>query len=155
MKKVMTMVLSLFLGVALYGCNSETTTTTTGLNYEMFDYIEDYDEIFDRRQGTYLVYIYSPSCTVCESIKDTVLEFADTYTAHEIYFLDVTNASSTAETEFLSLIGLSSTVFGTPSLVIVVDNDFDKTAFSHYFFAGGTEIPAVIRDIQNGAYQYF
>jgi len=155
MKKILTLVLSLFLGVTLYGCAEETTTTSTGLDYEMFDYISDYDEIFNRRQGTYLVYIYSPSCSVCQSIKETVLEFADTYTGHVIYFLDVTNATDTAESDFLERIGLDSTNFGTPSLVVVVDQDFDKTAFSHYFFAGATEIPAVLRDIQNGAYQYF
>ncbi len=155
MKKIIALLVAVTLGISLFGCSGDETTTTTGLNYEMFNYISDYDEIFDRREGDYLVYIYSDTCSICDTIKDTVLEFADTYTGHMIYFFEVTYATTELKTEFLSYIGLNEILFGTPSLVIVKDNSFETTSFSNYFFAGATDIPRVLRDIENGTYNYF
>jgi len=155
MKKLLTLGAIAILSLVLFGCSGDTTTTSDGLSYDMFDYIEDYDEIFDRREGTYLVYLYSPTCSICNSIKDTVLEFADTYEKYNMYFFNVDNGTTALETEFLNTIGLSSSLFGTPGLVLVKNNSFDKTALSLYYFAGGTEIPNILRDIQNQSYPYF
>lgn len=154
MKKLLSLGVIAFLSFLLFGCSGD-TTTTEGLSYDMFDYIEDYDEIFDRREGTYLVYIYSPTCTICIDIKSTVLEFADTYEKYNIYFLNADNATTALKTEFLNTIGLPETMYGTPALVLIKNNSFDKTALSLYYFAGAKEIPNILRDIKNGSYTYF
>lgn len=156
MKKIITAAFMIILGMTFLGCSNTTQeVTTTGLDYEMFNYISDYDEVFNRREGTYLVYFYSATCANCIAIKNTVLTFANTYTAHTIYFFNVDNATADLKTEFLTLIGVSSSKFGTPSLIIVKDFKFDKTAQSNYYFSGATDIPPALRDIQNGTYQYF
>ena len=139
----------------MVGCNSETTTTTTtGLDYDAFDYLTDYNQVFTRREGTYFVYFYSLTCSNCIKIKSSVLEFADTYSDYNTYFFNVDNGTDTYKAEFLAAIGVSSTNFGTPSFLVVVNGSFDKTKLSNYFFSGATVIPALLRDIETGTYQY-
>jgi len=156
MKKIITAAFLTIFGFAFLGCSNVTTeVTTTGLDYEMFDYLSDYDEVFDRREGTYMVYFYSATCPNCIAIKDTVLEFANTYTRYNLYFFNVDNATADLKAAFLTTIGVSSSKFGTPSLIIVKDSAFDKTAVSNYYFSGASEIPPALRDIQNGTYNHF
>lgn len=156
MKKILTLVAFLAVTFALQACSNTTTeTTTTGLQYDMFDSITDYDEIFNRREGDYLVYLYQTDCVNCLAIKDTVLAFADTYTAHAMYFFNVGGLSSEYEAAFLETVGETSSSFGTPTLIVVTNNSFDATAKSHYYFVGKLEIPAVLRDLKNNAYSYW
>lgn len=154
MKKTLSLTFAFLLTFAFIGCNKTTETTTTGLDYEMFYHLDDYNTVFNRREGTYLVYIYQPTCTGCEAIKDTVLEFADTYTGHVIYFFDVSKATASLQVNFLNMIGISSVEFGTPTLLLIINNSFDNTARSHYYFSGASPIQNILRDIEYDSYEY-
>lgn len=130
----------------------EKTTITYGMDYDQFDYILDYDEIFSQENDIYFVYIYSPTCINCISIKSTVLEFANTYEEYHIYFLNVDNATSSLQTEYLDKVGKTKVV--TPVFLIIKNQDIDETNVSNYYFSGATQIPAILIDIQNGTYQF-
>ncbi len=155
MKKLFTITLGLLLGLALLGCTDTTESTTAGLSYDNFFSITDYSQIFNRNEGTYIVYMYSTSCAHCENIKPTVLGFADTHADDiMIYFFDVTNGTEAAQTVFLNTVGLTTNTFGTPTLIVVVDNAFDITARSNFLYSGEIPITSILRDIDNGAYTY-
>ena len=149
MKKILQPVLLLFLLFTFVGCNQ---TTQYELNYDEFDYIEDYDEVFNRREGTYLVYVYSLTCAICQELKPTILNFADTYEDNMLYFFNVDKASPELRQAYLDKIGLSK--LNTPVLLVIVDNDFDKTNLTNFYFDGKAKIPSIINDIQNGTYEY-
>ncbi|MFA5007411.1 MAG: thioredoxin family protein [Candidatus Izemoplasmatales bacterium] len=144
--------LTLLVGFALVACQTA-TTTLGGPDYDDFDYIEDYDEVFNRREGTYIVYLYSESCYTCNSIKDEVLAFAGAYADRTIYFLNVDNATATKETVFLTTLGKNEV--GTPTLLLIKDSGFDKNASSRYFFTGSSPILSIINDLENGDYPYW
>jgi hypothetical protein len=142
----------ILVGVALYAC-STTTITTEGLDYEDFNYIEAYSEIFDRREGTYLIYLYEPTCANCNKIKTSVLSFAAGYTAHPIYFFDVTGIEDEAgEATYLAKTG--QTTLSYPALIVVIDNDFDLTNKAKYLYTGVSKIPLVLTDMKNGVYDW-
>lgn len=151
MKKLWILLTVLVLSVMLFACQ-EDVTSTYGLSYDQFDYISDYDEVFTQVEGTYLVYVYSPTCANCITIKTKVLQFANTYSEIKIYFFNPETASSEKKADYLTKIGQPDTY--TPSLIVVIDNDFDNTNTSAYYFQGGTEVPNILKDIENGAYQY-
>lgn len=152
MKKIGLVISMFFLGVALYAC-STSTTTPEGLSYEDFNYIEAYSEIFDRREGTYLIYLYEPTCSNCNKIKTSVLTFASTYTAHPIYFFDVTGlADETGEAAYLAKTGQAELIY--PTLIVVIDNDFDLTNKTKYLYTGVSKIPLVLTDMKNGVYDW-
>lgn len=144
--------LTLLLGFALVACQTA-TTTLGGPDYDDFDYIEDYDEVFNRREGTYIVYIYSETCGTCNSIKDEVLAFASSYTDRTIYFFNLDGATATKEEELLTPLGQSEV--GTPTLILVKNKGFDKNAFSNYCFSGSSRILSIIVDLENGDYPYW
>jgi hypothetical protein len=143
--------LALLLAFSILSCDA--ATTTSGLSYEDFDHIDDYDEIFDRRQETYLVYIYSLSCSNCASFKEEILAFASTYTDHVLFFFCADDGTSDLEADYLATIGATSLL--TPTLLLILDNDFDRNTASRYYFTGSTRIRTVLNDIESDSYQYW
>ena len=144
--------LSALLAFTLLACQT-TTTTTAGLDYSDFDYIEDYDEVFTRREGTYVVYLYSLSCAQCETIKDDVLAFASSYADRTVYFFNLDLGSSTLQNTFLTTLGKATV--GTPTVILVADGGFDKTASSRYFFTGSSDVLSILADLAKGSYPYW
>jgi len=150
-KRLFLPLLFLFAAFALTACAE--TTTAAGLDYDDFDYIEDYDEIFDRRAGTYIVYLYSESCHNCATIKSEILAFASAYDDHVLFFFNVGEGSAALQNDYKEAIGI--TEVQTPVLLLITDNGFDKTASSRFYFAGVTAIRAILNDLENGSYQYW
>lgn len=150
------MVLMSFL---LVGCTSTTTTTsltdgTSTLDYSDFDSLSDFNEVFNRRQSTYLVYVYSSYCTVCATIKDEVFSFAATFDDYPIYFFNAgLVADSDYKQDYLDAIGQSTAQ--TPVMIVVKDNDFDKNNINQYLFIGAIKIRSAMTDMLNGAYPYW
>ncbi|MDP3130641.1 MAG: hypothetical protein Q8N15_04820 [Bacillota bacterium] len=142
----------LFLAFSVTACAVE-TTTTDGLDYDDFDYIEDYDEVFNRREGTYIVYLYSESCYNCGEIKEDVFAFASTYADRTMFFFNVDGATSDLQNAFLTTLG--RTQVGTPSLILIKNNAFSTTASSRYFFSGASAILSILEDLEKGTYQYW
>jgi thiol-disulfide isomerase/thioredoxin len=157
MKKLFTMILFGLVSVSLFAC--QTTTATTTVNYDLFEQIARYQDVFNRREGTYLVYVYSDSCVVCETIKTQVYNFADTYpdgeTGHEIYFFNAAKATDSAANQAAYLLAVGQTQVSTPVLLVIIDNAFDKTNLSTYYFAGAQAVSNILEDIKNGAYAPF
>ncbi len=150
-KKLMlisTLLLSLF---TLLGC--ATTTTTDVLDYDDFDYVDDYNDVFNRSQGTYIVYVYASSCSVCAKIKADVLEFAEGYTDYPIYFFDAGAVDTTYQADYLNTIGQASVQ--TPTILIIKNNTFDKTNVSRYLFSGESKIRSLMTDLENDAFLYW
>ncbi len=152
MKRLFLPLILLILAFSATAC-AEKTTTTAGLDYEDFDYIEDYDEVFNRREGTYIVYLYSESCFNCGEIKRDVLAFADSYTDRAMFFFNVDNATAELQNAFLTTLG--RTQVGTPSLILIKDNGFSTTASSRYFFSGASAVLSILTDLEKGTYQYW
>ncbi len=151
-KRLLFPVLMFLFAFSLVACQEE-TTTTAGLDYGDFDYIEDYDEVFNRREGTYIVYLYSDSCFNCGEIKADILAFADSYTDRAMFFFNVDNATSDLQNAFLTTLG--RTQVGTPSLILIKDNGFSTTASSRYFFSGASSVLSILTDLEKGTYQYW
>lgn len=152
LKRMLVLSLLVLTSFVLVGCGTTTTTADT-LDYEDFNYLESYSEIFDRREGSYLVYIYEPSCSNCNKIKNTVLTFASEYTAHAIYFFDTTDIDDqTGLSDFLQR--TAQTSLDTPTLIVVVDNDFDKTNQGKYLYTGTSKIPLALSDLKKGAFDW-
>lgn len=146
--------LVLFLGVfAFIGC-SESTTTEAGLDYSDFDSIVDYSEVFNRREGDYLVYVYQTNCASCIRLKSDFLAFANQYDDHNIYFFNVANVSESSDSStYLATIGQSSVQ--TPLLLVIKNKSFDSTNISRYLYAGEAKIRAVMTDFENNAFPYW
>jgi len=153
LKKSLLSFLLIFTLFATLGC-SDVTTTTKGLDYSDFDYITDYSEVFNRREGDYLVYIYQDNCAACIRLKTDFLNFANQYTDYNIYFYNVgTSSDTTNQAQYLSIIG--QTQVSTPVLLVVKNKSFDNTNVSRYYFAGETKIRAMMTDLQKDAYPYW
>jgi len=151
-KRLLLPLLLLVLAFSTTACQAE-TTTTAGLDYDDFDYIEDYDEVFNRREGTYIVYLYSESCFNCGEIKEDVLAFAEAYSDRAMFFFNVDGATADLQNAFLT--ALARTQVGTPSLILIKDNGFSTTASSRYFFSGASAILSILTDLEKGTYQYW
>jgi len=150
-KKTLLLFSILFSLVALIGCGTQTTTEAV-LDYDVFDYLSDYDEVFDRPAGTYLVYVYAASCQACARLKTDILEFASQYTDHVIYFFNAGAVDSTNQAPYLAAIGQTSVQ--TPTMLII-QGGFDLTNVSRYLFIGETRIRSLLTDLNNDAYQYW
>jgi hypothetical protein len=157
MKKLLTMILFGLVSVSLLAC--QTTTVTTTVNYDLFEQIDRYQDVFNRREGTYLVYVYSDTCVVCETIKTQVYNFADTYPetegGHVIYFFNAAKATDSAANQSAYLSSIGQTQVSTPVLLVVIANNFDKTNLSTYYFAGAQAVSNILDDIENDAYAPF
>jgi thiol-disulfide isomerase/thioredoxin len=150
-QRILTPVLALLFAFALFACDQ--TTTTAGADYGDFDFIEDFDEAFNRREGTYIVYLYSETCENCNRIKDQMLAFAAAYDDRVIFFFDVAKATTALQDAFLFQLG--KTTVNTPTLILITANGFDKTVASRFYFEGASAILGIINDLENGSYQYW
>lgn len=153
MKKILSLFLIPLLFVFVLACQ-ETTTTTT-LNFDLFEQIDRYQDVFTRREGTYLVYVYSDSCVNCATIKERMHEFASTYEGHVIYFFNAALATDGASYQQSYLTKINQSQVQTPSLIVVVDNDFDLTDVSTYYFSGAQAVLNILDDIEYGVYAPF
>lgn len=151
-KRLLFPLILFILAFSLSACAAE-TTTSAGLDYDDFDYIEDYDEVFNRREGTYIVYLYSESCFNCGEIKEDVLAFAASYTDRAMFFFNVDGATADLQNAFLTT--LARTAVGTPSLILIKDNAFSTTASSRYFFSGASAVLSILTDLEIGDYPYW
>lgn len=151
--KVLLFALTLSLSFTILACN--TTTTEEGASYEMYDSFDRYQDAFTRREGTYLIYIYSTSCSACLTFKPEILAFADSYTDEVLYFFNSAAATdaSTHQQAFLAAIGQASVE--TPTLLLITDGGFDTTNIDKYYFAGISEIRNILNDLSNNSYPYF
>lgn len=153
MKKVLCLLaLSLFLPTLL-AC--QTTTTTTAVNFDLFQQVDRYQDIFTRREGTYVVYVYSDTCGACLQIKEEMATFANTYTRKVIYFFNASKATDAQTYQQLYLTYIGQTQVQTPVLLVVVNNSFDSTNQALYYYAGIAAIRNITRDMQNNAYLPF
>jgi hypothetical protein len=149
------MVLMSFL---LVGCTSTTTTTsltdgTSTLDYSDFDSLSDFNEVFNRRQSTYLVYVYSSYCTVCATIKMKYFHLLlRLMTIRSILSMRI-SCGFRLQTRLLDAIGQSTAQ--TPVMIVVKDNDFDKNNINQYLFIGAIKIRSAMTDMLNGAYPYW
>ncbi len=152
-KKTLFLLLILVLTLSAFACN--TTTTETALSYEDFEYFDRYQDAFNRREGTYLIYIYSTTCTVCATFKPEVIAFAAAYTDEVIYFFDSGAATdaATSQPAFLAAIGQAS--LQTPTLLLIKDGAFDLTNIDKYFFSGIPAIRNILNDLTNNSYPYY
>lgn len=66
----------------LYGCQSSNPKS-----YSDFPHINHWDEILDMKSDVTILYLYSPTCRVCQSIKEPVLELFDFLQAHVAVYL--------------------------------------------------------------------
>ena len=151
LKKTILLFSILFSLLALIGCGTK-TTTEDALDYDDFDYLSDYDEVFDRPVGTYLVYVYAETCQACARLKTDILAFASQYTDHVIYFFNAGAVDSTNQAPYLEAIGQASVQ--TPTMLVIKDG-FDLTNVSRYLFIGETRIRSLITDLTNDAYPYW
>jgi len=159
-------VILLFLTLLLTGCalsTAETTSlatttgttissdlwTTTDLDYAVFDHLGGYDEIFDRSQATYIVYLYSLTCHNCAAIKQDVVAFATTHTLHQVYFLNVDQVDSEGRAEYLARTGQLS--IGVPCLVLVSEQGtFDPEMTGQHLARGSAAVLELIALIEAG-----
>ncbi len=153
MKKIITLLVLSFLLPILLAC--QTTPTTTEINFDLFQQIDRYQDIFTRREGTYLVYVYSDTCGACLQIKEEMATFGNTYTRKVIYFFNASKATDAQTYQQLYLTYIGQTQVQTPVILVVVDNTFDSTNQSLYYYAGVQAIRNITRDLQNNAYLPF
>lgn len=153
-KRFLLMMIMILGSFSAIGCNLTATTTQVGLDYSEFDSISDYTEVFNRREGNYLVYVYQTNCSACIRLKTDFLAFADTYSDKNIYFFNVGNLSESADSStYLATIGQPSVQ--TPVLLVIKNNSFDKNNVSRYLYTGESKIRAVMTDLQNGSFLYW
>jgi len=130
----------LFLfSITLTGCvNSAKTITfsslgTTSSSEMSHDYSEisnmriDWDEIFDQKDDSYYVYIYSRTCSHCVSIKNKMIKYA--LTNNGIYFVE-DSEKIVIKNDINYTIGLSSAeklaILGFPSLLKITKKILTK-----------------------------
>lgn len=153
MKKLLTLLVLSFVLPILLAC--QTTTTTTEINFDLFQQIDRYQDIFTRREGTYLVYVYSDTCGACLQIKEEMATFGNTYTSKMIYFFNASKATDAQTYQQLYLTYIGQTQVQTPVILVVMDNTFDSTNQALYYYAGVSAIRNITRDLQNNAYLPF
>jgi thiol-disulfide isomerase/thioredoxin len=153
-KSLLLLIIITLSAFALWACVHTTTppVTTSGLDYADFDTITSFDQIFIQEEGTYLVYLYSSSCSNCLSIKETVLNFALTYPYHTIFFFNVYGYKDTNPEvqQYLEDVNLAKLL--VPSLLVIVNNEFDTTQMNKYYYEGKTRITAFLDDLQKGGF---
>ncbi|HAQ57081.1 MAG TPA: hypothetical protein DCR44_06765 [Acholeplasmatales bacterium] len=124
--------------------------TTTVLDFAGLNHINGYDEIFDRSTSTYIVYLYSLSCHNCSTIKQQVHDFATTYTAHPVYFLNVETVDSDGREDYLAATGQDSV--GVPCMVLVSGSgSFDPEETGAHLARGSSAVLELIAAIQGNS----
>jgi len=103
-------------------------------DYSYYTTITEYDGILEYTNGgdealqDYVVYFYADDCSNCATIKNTALKDGNKLNKNEELFFIADTGNMNDETEnfpaFLDSVDLSSTEFGTPALLIVVDGEF-------------------------------
>ncbi len=150
--------LLVLLSLPLSACATTTAATTDeGLDYDDFDFIGAFYQIWNRTApgGDYLVYLYSTDDLACDRLKEDILAFADAYSDHPVYFFDVTGMNtSTAsfQEEFRDKTGITSVPY--PALFLIKDQSFDKTKVSQYYYSGSAAIRAILYDLENGTFAF-
>lgn len=135
MKKLFSLLLLLTLSFTLAGCED-----SSEYSYSDFTHLTNFSQIQTQDEEVYLVHYYSLTCSHCELVKPTILEFADTNTKGvKVYFIDAYNVTGTNYVDGMD---------GTPALLtisngLIVDMN-----------VGSVNIPLVLEDIEQGQYAY-
>ena len=150
--------LLVLLSLPLSACATTTTTTTAeGLDYDDFEFIGAFYQIWNRTApgGDYLVYFYSTADSACERLKEDMLDFADAYDGHPVYFFDVT-ALTTSDQYFQEYFYLKTGIASVPypALLLVEDHGFDKTKVSQNYYSGTSAVRAIVYDLQSGTFTF-
>ncbi len=117
---------------------SGTTSVLDMLNihmsdYDEFDHLSSFSEVETQAEGTYLVYYYSVSCGYCNQIKEEVLDFAESNDANmKVYFINAAEVPSQG----------SYNITGTPSLLYIVDNEFEDK------ISGAYDVPEFLQNLE-------
>ncbi|MFA6649375.1 MAG: hypothetical protein WCS48_04710 [Candidatus Izemoplasmatales bacterium] len=155
-KSLLLLIIIPLSALALWACMATTSeeVTTSGLDYADFDTITAFDQIFIQDEGTYLVYLYSTNCSNCLSIKTEVLNFAMTYPYKTVFFFNVYGYSETDPEviQYLSDTKISDLL--VPSLLVIVNNEFDNTQMSKYYYEGTTRITNFLDDLEKGGFVF-
>ena len=132
-----------------------TTTTSTYNGFDLFNQIDRYQDVFTRREGTYVVYVYSDTCSSCQNIKQEMFEFGSDYDQKAVYYFNVSKATDaqTYQQVFLQYMALSQVQ--TPAIIIVMNNTFDSTNMSLYYYVGIQSVRNIVRDLRYNAYAPF
>ncbi len=149
-------VVMIAMAFAMTACQT-TTSTVDELDYEDFDYIDSFAQIWTRRDpgGDYIVYLYSTSCATCEDIKDELFAFAQNYTAHHVYFFDITGYQTSdpdVAQNFVAVTGITQLYY--PALLLVQNQSFDPTAQNRYYYSGKTRILPILYDLEHGVFTF-
>lgn len=150
--------LLVLLSLPLSACATTTTTTTAeGLDYDDFEFIGAFYQIWNRNAsgGDYLVYLYATDDLNCDRLKEDVLAFADAYSGHPVYFFDVTGISTSDQyfqEYFKAKTGIATVPY--PALLLIKDQSFDKTKVSQYYYSGSAAIRAILYDLENGTFTF-
>lgn len=110
----------------------------TTIDYDSFDTVDDYSQIAYQDEDRYLVYWYTETCPACITIKQEVLDFADSNVEGiKVYFMDATKTTGTNNIAQMT---------GTPSMLTVVNGVIVDLN------SGSISIPETFDDINDGTY---
>ena len=128
----------------------------TELKYDDFEQVGTYDDVAKMPEDVYAVYYYSTSCGACNTIKSTVLDFAEENALGlKVYMLGHEQTSEVipgARSRILDPAGPTETTTGylssTPTLIVFQDGEIIE------FIIGGNNIPDFIESVNNGSYTF-
>ena len=133
--------------------------TTQWKDYSEYTQITEYADIFDYTNGgdealeDYVIYFYSDNCPNCANVKNDVLRDGNRINKDgEMFFLANADQMVDTDTElddFLDIIDVASTEYGTPLLLVVVDGEFSAV------FVGSSDVVEAIDSIEAGTYEGF
>lgn len=132
------------LGVALIVSQMGNDTPPEDLyEYEQFQHLTDWDVVDDQTRDLYAVYLYSPSCGHCATIKQDVLEAtASNSSGLKIYLLNTANATG----DYSNIVLGDKTVTGTPTMLLYRDGELVELN------SGTPSILSFLDDVHDGDY---
>lgn len=144
------LIISLALVLALAGCGATTTTTTSTSSTSAYTTTKLYDysdfanqTITDKSQqltmsaGTYYIYLYGPTCTHCEQIKQQALSLIDSITSNSIYIVAISQLADVNDT----IRSYANDEIFTPSLIKISNHEVA------YIYVGGDTVLSELTDM--------
>ncbi len=134
-------------------------STTQWKDYSEYTQVTEYANIFDYTNGgdealeDYVIYFFSTDCPNCVNIKNDVLKDGNRLNKDSEMFF-IANADQMTDTDaeledYLTTIGVESTKYGTPLLLVVIDGEFSEV------FLGSSDVVEAIDSIEAGTYEGF
>lgn len=120
------------------GNNSQQINNYTYSDVAEYAILEE--DIFEQKEEFYLVYVYKNSCSICEQIKPTVLNFAIN-SGYRMYFVNTSNLMQSCDSAEISKnnsVGTNDVrklyLYGTPTIFAINQGSV------HEVLIGGNEI---------------